>query len=66
MQAEVESQKSDVATLLTTAQAAEYLAVSGETIRRWIENGSLPAKRVGLRGVYRVSKGDLDQMVRVA
>lgn len=64
MQEKPASQKSEVAHLLTAAEAGEYLGVNPATIRRWIKVGNLPAVKVG--SVYRVSASDLDQMVRAA
>lgn len=57
---------SEVAAAYTLAEAAAYLQVHPETVRRWIVDGLLPAKRIGIRGVYRVKRDDLDQMVKVA
>jgi excisionase family DNA binding protein len=57
---------SDISTSLTLEEAAAYLAVHPETIRRWIVGGHLPARKVGLRGVYRITRADLDGMVRAA
>lgn len=61
-----ESQTSEVATLLTLREAGIYLGVTDETIRRWIKAGRVPAKRVGIGQHYRVSRDDLDQMVKAA
>jgi excisionase family DNA binding protein len=45
---------------LTVAEAASLLKVHKSTIWRWIENGQLPAYRVGQRGV-RLKKADLER-----
>jgi excisionase family DNA binding protein len=45
---------------LTVAEAATLLKVHKSTIWRWIENGQLPAYRVGQRGV-RLKKADLER-----
>jgi excisionase family DNA binding protein len=45
---------------LTVAEAAALLKVHKSTIWRWIENGQLPAYRVGQRGV-RLKKADLER-----
>jgi excisionase family DNA binding protein len=47
---------------LTVAEAASLLKVHKSTIWRWIENGSLPAYRVGQRGV-RLKKADVEQFL---
>lgn len=52
------------ADLLTTAQAADYLHVHPETVRRRIRSGDLPAYRVGPRGHLGVRREDLDAYVR--
>jgi excisionase family DNA binding protein len=57
---------SEVATSLTLRQAAIYLGVHDETIRRWIKDGRLPAVKVGIAGHYRVRRDDLDSMVTAA
>lgn len=47
---------------LTVAEAAALLKVSKSTIWRWIEKGTLPAYRVGSRGV-RLKRAQLEQVV---
>ena len=41
----------------TIAEVAEHLHVSGRTVRRWIEAGTLVAHRVG--GIVRIAEADL-------
>ena len=43
--------------------AAEYLGVTTKTIRRRIEDGSLPAYRMGVR-LIRINRADLDNLVQ--
>ena len=45
--------------LLTVAEVAEVLRVSGMTVYRLIEKGELRALRIGAR--WRVSSADLDE-----
>ena len=47
---------------LTVAEAAALLKVHKSTIWRWIESGSLPAYRVGRRGM-RLKKEDLERSI---
>jgi excisionase family DNA binding protein len=47
---------------LTIAEAAALLKVSKSTVRRWIEAGTLPAYRVGSRGV-RLKRAEMEQVV---
>lgn len=47
---------------LTVAEAAALLKVSKSTVWRWIEKGTLPAYRVGSRGV-RLKRAELEQVV---
>lgn len=47
---------------LTVAEAAALLKVSKSTVWRWIEAGTLPAYRVGRRGV-RLKRAELEQVV---
>ena len=47
---------------LTVAAAAGLLKVSKSTVWRWIEAGTLPAYRVGSRGV-RLKRAELEQVV---
>lgn len=47
---------------LTVAQAAALLQVDSSTIRRWIDQGRLPAYRVGDRHL-RLRRADVDRLV---
>ncbi len=47
---------------LTVAQAAALLQVDQSTIRRWIDQGRLPAYRVGDRHL-RLRRADVDRLV---
>lgn len=49
--------------LLTTAQAADYLGIHVETLRRLIRSGELPVIQVGAR--YRIHPDDLPQRILV-
>lgn len=49
--------------LLTVQQAAELLQMSTSTIWRWINQGDLPAYRLGQRRV-RVRRGDVERIIR--
>lgn len=51
-------------TELSLAEAAAYVGVSYRTIRRWISDGKLPARRLGPR-MLRVRIADLDEMSKV-
>lgn len=52
---------SEVATRLTIAEAARYLGVSDDTIRRRVKDGALPA--VLLANRYLISVADLDALI---
>ena len=45
--------------LLTVKQVAEYLKVSTQTIRRWIQADVLPCVRIGKE--YRIKRNSLAQ-----
>ena len=47
--------------LLTLRQVAHRMNVSKRTVFRWIENGTLPALRVG--AVIRIEPADLDRLI---
>src|SRR6201996_5623596 len=46
---------------LTVAEVAELLKLNQQTIRNWIDAGSLPAIRVGRR--VRIKREDLDAII---
>ena len=46
---------------LTVAEVAELLKLNQQTVRNWIDQGSLPALRVGRR--VRIRRADLEQML---
>jgi excisionase family DNA binding protein len=50
--------------LLTVPQVAEQFQVTAQTIRNWIDQGVLPAVRVG-RG-YRIARDDVDALLERA
>jgi len=47
--------------LFTTAQVAAFLEVTPETIRNWIDDGTLPA--IKLNNLWRVTKRDLRDFI---
>jgi excisionase family DNA binding protein len=46
---------------LTVAEVAEMLKLNQQTVRNWIDQGSLPALRVGRR--VRIRRSDLERML---
>lgn len=46
---------------LTVAEVAEALKLNPQTVRNWIDQGSLPAVRVGRR--VRILRSDFDRLV---
>lgn len=48
-------------TFLTVAEVAEILRLNQQTVRNWIDAGSLPAIRVGRR--VRIKRSDLNRIV---
>ncbi len=46
---------------LTTEDAAEYLQVHVETMRRWARTKVIPAAKLGNRGGFRFCREDLDR-----
>ncbi len=46
---------------LTVAEVADVLRLNPQTVRNWIDAGSLPAVRIGRR--VRIKKSDLDRIV---
>ena len=45
---------------LTTEEAAEYLQVHINTMRRWARTGVIPAAKLGNRGGFRFRREALD------
>jgi len=48
-------------TFLTVAEVAELLRLNQQTVRNWIDAGTLPAVRVGRR--VRIKRSDLNRIV---
>src|SRR5436309_10813305 len=48
-------------TFLTVAEVAEMLKLNQQTVRNWIDQGSLPAVRVGRR--VRIKRSDLERKI---
>lgn len=48
-------------TFLTVAEVAELLKLNPQTVRNWIDQGSLPAVRVGRR--VRIKRSDFEQVL---
>lgn len=48
-------------TFLTVAEVAEWLKVNQQTVRNWIDQGRLPAVRVGRR--VRIKRSDFDRIL---
>lgn len=48
-------------TFLTVAEVAEWLKLNQQTVRNWIDQGALPAVRVGRR--VRIKRSDLDEIL---
>ncbi len=48
-------------TFLTVAEVAELLKLNQQTVRNWIDQGSLPALRVGRR--VRIRRSDLERLL---
>jgi len=46
---------------LTVAEVAEILRLNQQTIRNWIDAGSMPAVRIGRR--VRIKRSDLDRLL---
>ena len=55
------TQSSNVEEFLTVAEVAEMLKLNQQTIRNWIDQGSLPALRVGRR--VRIRRSDLERVL---
>ncbi|MCK5587038.1 helix-turn-helix domain-containing protein [Candidatus Bipolaricaulota bacterium] len=50
--------------LLSTTEAAKYLAVHANTVRRWETQGLLQAYRLGTRGDRRFTRNELERFLK--
>ena len=48
---------------IRTPEAAKYIGVHIETIRRWAREGAIPAAKLGNRGGFRFKREDLDRFL---
>ena len=48
---------------IRTPEAARYLGVHIETMRRWAREGTIPAAKLGNRGGFRFKREDLDRFL---
>jgi excisionase family DNA binding protein len=48
---------------IRTPEAAQYLGVHIETVRRWARQGEIPAAKLGNRGGFRFRREDLDKFL---
>ena len=55
------AQDEQVEAFLTVAEVAELLKLNQQTVRNWIDQGSMPAIRIGRR--VRIKKSDLDRVL---
>ena len=58
------TQSSNAEEFLTVAEVAEMLKLNQQTIRNWIDQGSLPALRVGRR--VRIRRSDFERVLEDA
>jgi excisionase family DNA binding protein len=49
---------------MRTPEAAKYLGVHVETMRRWAREGTIPAAKLGNRGGFRFKREDLDRFLQ--
>ena len=55
------TQSGNLEEFLTVAEVAEMLKLNQQTVRNWIDQGSLPAVRVGRR--VRIRRSDLERVL---
>jgi excisionase family DNA binding protein len=48
---------------LTTDEAADYLQIQVETMRRWARTGMIPSVKLGNRGGFRFKREDLERFL---
>lgn len=49
---------------VTAPQAAEIIGTSHQTVFRRVEDGTLPARREGIRGYIYIDVGDLERFAK--
>ena len=54
---------SDDTIWLRTPEAAKYLGVHEETVRRWAREREIPSVKLGNRGGFRFKREDLDRFL---
>ena len=55
--------REEITPMLTTSDVARLLNVHINTIRRWSNEGTLKAYRIGSRGDRRFERGDIDSFL---
>jgi excisionase family DNA binding protein len=58
------SSQSEQEEFLTVAEVAGLLKLNQQTVRNWIDQGSLPALRIGRR--VRIRRADLDKILQAS
>ncbi|MBO0768181.1 MAG: helix-turn-helix domain-containing protein [Solirubrobacterales bacterium] len=58
------SGESEQREFLTVRDVADLLQLNEQTVRNWIDQGSLPAHRIGRR--VRIQRSDLDQILNAS
>jgi len=53
-----------ISDFMTVGEAAEYLSVSKDSLRRWDRAGKLKARRHPMNGYRLYQKSDLDELLR--
>ncbi|MGE4056978.1 MAG: helix-turn-helix domain-containing protein [Vicinamibacterales bacterium] len=53
----------EITAWLRTPEAAKYLGVHEETVRRWARESAIPSAKLGNRGGFRFRLRDLDRFL---
>ena len=49
---------------LSVKEAAEWLRLSQYTIKRWIKSGKIEAKKIGIRGDWRIKVEEINKILK--